>query len=66
MFFGCKKREPLKVLASEKTVTRHSMERESDLAIYFGMKLHFLTRSETLVTLLCRFGISSSYKREID
>ena len=66
IFFGCKKREPLKVLASEKTVTRHSMERESDLATYFGLKLYFLTRSETLVTLLYKFGISISYKRVLE
>ena len=45
------------------TYLRHSLERETLLAIYVGLKLHAETRKRELVEKLAQLGISITYDR---
>ena len=42
---------------------RHSLERETPLAIYLGLKVHAETRKRDLVEKLSQLGISITYDR---
>lgn len=55
--FNCKKH----VSASMKS--RHSLERETPLPLYIGMKIHTDTRSKETVKQLHQLGLSVSYDR---
>ena len=43
--------------------SRHSLERETPLALYIGMNIHTETRSKKLITQLYDLGLSVSYDR---
>ena len=57
ILFNFKKR------ASFTAKSRHSMDRESPLPLYIGMKIHTETRSKKLITELHDLGLSISYDR---
>ena len=63
IYFGSKKRDSSKAVTSLNAFSRHQIEREPDLATYIGLKMHFMTRSETLIEMLARYGIGITYKR---